>query len=688
MAELLVEILAEEIPAGVLPSARHELLQETARALKDERITGRFFVHSTSRRLILVGKELPDAQDDIVTETVGPPASAAYDKEGRPTRAAEGFARSQGVPVDGLSIAKTAKGDYVVARRLVPGRQTADVIGDVLPPIVSSMSFPRMMRWGAGGSLWIRPVHSVVALFDGVVIPFTLFGVESGRITTGHRILSDGRLIIISADGYFLKLRGAHVEPDHALRKRVLAEKAENLAAEVGGRPGTDPALLETWAHLVETPGLIRGTFDRAYLELPDEILVTTMREHQKVLPIRAPSGALTPHFLAVADQMGDPKGFIARGNEWVVNARFADARFFYEDDGKVPPGDRLKRLGALQFQEKLGDYLKKTNRIQHLSERLSARLGRTDLMDPVGRAARLLKTDLVTGMVGEFPDLQGVVGGIYARREGEPEAVWQAIYDHYHPDSADDHVPRGDVGGLVALADRLDSLTGLFGLGLVPTGSKDPYALRRAALGVVKILLDKAWHVDLPVACSDALLLHGTLPRGREETLSDLNGFLLERLRFLLEKRGLRADEIESVLTTDCHDVVDAAERAAAVAAIRKKEDFLPLATAFKRIQNILAQAPPVSAELDPALMTDDAERQLAGDYLQARAMLEDLIGQRRYAEALEIMASIGPSLDRFFVEVLVMSPDPDVRANRLALLRSMRDQFARVARFNEIQG
>jgi glycyl-tRNA synthetase beta chain len=687
MSEFLLEILAEEIPAAVLPQARNELLQELAKALKDQRITGRFFVHSTSRRLVIVGRELPEAQDDIVLDTVGPPASVAFDKEGKATRAAEGFARSQGVPVESLSVANTAKGDYVVARRLVAGRPAPDVIADVLPAIVERMTFPRMMRWADGRYTWVRPVHSVVALFDGVVIPFSLFGIESGRITTGHRTLSDARLIIISADGYFTKLRSAHVEPDYAVRRRVLSDRADVLAAQVGGKPGADAALLDTWAHLVETPGLVRGSFDDAFLSLPDEILVTTMREHQKVLPVRGHDGALTPHFLAVTDQVADPKGFIAKGNEWVVNARFADARFFYEDDGKVRLEDRLPKLGALQFQEKLGDYLKKSERTRQLADRLASRLGKVALLPQVLRAAKLLKTDLVTGMVGEFPDLQGVVGGIYARREGEPEEVWQALYDQYHPESAEDRVPRGDVGAIVALADRLDTLAGMFALGLAPTGSKDPYALRRAALGVVKILLDRAWHLDLEIVCADALVPHGALPRPREETLRELFDFLLERLRFLMERRGFRADEVEAVLTTPCRDVVDAAERVAAVSAIRRKEDFGPLSTAFKRIQNILAQGSAAVGEPDPRKMTDDAERALASDYMQARQMLDDLTARRRYEEALSIMASLGPSLDRFFTEVLVMAPDPDVKSNRLALLRSMRDQFARVARLNEIQ-
>ncbi len=310
-----------------------------------------------------------------------------------------------------------------------------------------------------------------------------------------------------------------------------------------------------------------------------------------------------------------------------------------------------------------------------------------TDLAPAVVKAARLLKTDLVTGMVREFPDLQGVVGGLYARREGESEEVWQALYDQYKPASADDSSPRSDVGAIVALADRLDTLSGLFGLGLVPTGSKDPYALRRAALGVVKILLDRKWHLDLPVACSDALGLHGTLPRGRDDVLPELTAFLLERLRFLLAQRGFAADTIQAVLTTECHDVSDAVERVEAVDAVRREEDFVPIAVAFKRVANILSQAEETGGELDPALLTEDAEQALAGDYLQAKGMLDDLIGKRNYRDALGIMASLGPSLDRFFTEVMVLTEDPKVRGNRVALLRAMRDQFYRVARFSEIQ-
>ncbi|MGA7991301.1 MAG: glycine--tRNA ligase subunit beta, partial [Thermoanaerobaculia bacterium] len=631
------------------------------------------------------GEGVAERQPDTTLEVTGPPASVGFDAEGKPTKAAHGFAKAQGVAVEDLAVVELKKGAYVVARKVVPGLPASEVIAEIVPPLVEKMTFPRMMRWGDGTPLWIRPVHSIVALFDGLVVPMSLFGVESGRTTHGHRTLASGRLIVTGVADWLGKLRAASVEPDLAVRRARFAEQAHALAAQIGGAPAEDPELLDTWAHLVEWPGLVRGGFDEAILELPEEILVTSMREHQKMLPIRK-DGRLLPAFLAVCDQTGDPKGLIARGNEWVTSARFADARFFWDDDGKTKLEDRLARLGRLQFQETLGDYLMKTGRVQDLAERLATRLRIADGA-AVARAARLLKADLVTDMVREFPDLQGAVGGLYARREGERAEVWQAIYDQYRPASADDASPRNDVGGAVALADRLDTLAGLFGLGLAPTGSRDPYALRRAALGVVKILLDKGWHLDLPVAISDALQLHGSLARSRDEVVPELSEFLTERLRFLLEKKGHSADTIEAVLAADARDPADAAERVEAVDAMRKEADFAPLAAAFKRMQNILAQAPDAVGEPDPAKMTDDAERALAGDFLQARGIVDDLIAQRRFRDALGIMASFGPALDRFFTEVLVMAEDESVKANRIALLRAIRDQFARVAKFGEIR-
>ena len=315
MSEFLLEILAEEIPAGVLSQARNDLLRGLADALAAERIDGTFFAHSTSRRLVLFSRDLPEVQEDHEVEAIGPSVKVAYDAEGRPTRAAEGFARGQGVVVEALRVVATPKGEYVSVRKVVEGRFTSEILGEVVPAVVAKMSFPRMMRWGDGRDTWIRPVHSVVCLLDGLVVPMTLFGVESGRTTFGHRTLAPGRIVVVGVDDYLAKLRAAHVEPDYGVRRRTLLEKAEALASEAGCTPVEDVALLDSLAHLVEWPGLVRGSFEAGYLELPEEILVTAMREHQKVLPTRDVSGVLAPHFLAVADHVGDPMGHIVRGN-------------------------------------------------------------------------------------------------------------------------------------------------------------------------------------------------------------------------------------------------------------------------------------------------------------------------------------------------------------------------------------
>ena len=582
----------------------------------------------------------------------------------------------------------TPKGEYVSVRKVVEGRLTSEILADAVPVVVAKMSFPRMMRWGDGRNSWIRPVHSVVCLLDGLVVPFSLFGVETGRTTFGHRTLAPGRIVVVGVDDYLAKLRTAFVETDYGVRRRILVEKAQALAPEVGCSAVDDEALLDTLAHLVEWPGLNRGSFDPSYPRAPGR--------DPRHGDARAPEGPADPRcrggarplLLRGRRPLRRPEGAHRPWERVGPERPFRRRPFFWDDDGKIPLEERVPRLARLSFQEKLGDTHEKTERVEALVERLAVDAGLGDLALEAARAARLARADLVTDMVREFPDLQGIVGGLYARRDaGESESVWRAVYDHYLPAGVEDALPRDEVGRLVALADRLDTLAGFFALGLVPTGSRDPYALRRAALGVVRILLEGGIRLDLPAAAVAARRLH-EVQGTAEEVAAALHPFLLERLRFLLERRGFKHDEIESVLTTDCPDVTDAAERVAAVAAVRKQPDFGPLAASFKRVQNILTQAgAPAGGELDPALMSDDSERQLASDFYQARGILDELIVARRYEEALSVMASLGPSLDRFFTDVMVLVEDEAVRANRLSLLAAMRDQFFRVARLSEIQ-
>ncbi|MEP7132322.1 MAG: glycine--tRNA ligase subunit beta [Acidobacteriota bacterium] len=684
--DFLLEIRTEEIPAAALAAARLDLQRRTSEALAEEGLAAaeeRSF--ATPRRLILWLRELPDRQEDRASEVLGPPASAAFDADGKPTRAAEGFAKAQKVEISSLVVVESPRGLTVAARRTIPGRSCADVLSEVLPRVVSALSFPKTMRWARGENVFVRPVRGVLALYGGTVVPIELFGVSSGNRTRGHRILSDRPITVAGAEDYFAQLRSARVEPDGEVRRITILESAREMARSVGGTIEPDADLVATLADLVECPGTVRGSFSPEFLDIPEEITTTAMRVHQKYLPIRGPSGLL-PHFVAVMDNAEDRKGLIAKGNEWVLNARLADARFFYESDVRQPLESRLQDLSRLTFQDRLGDYLQKTGRLQELSETIAHVVARPDLVDSVLTAARLSKVDLTTLMVKEFTDLQGVVGGIYARREGQPDSVWKAIYDQYRPASATDDPPREAAGAILSMADRFDTLAGLFTIGLIPTGSRDPYGLRRAAFGIVSIATARRWRLDWRPVARKAISLHSGVPGSNPEaTLAELGTFFGERLRNLLERRGHTYDEISAVSNTGVWDFSDVADRAQALTQARREMDFRSLVLAFKRIRNIVGAEDAAGAP-SAELYREPAERRLAADFLQARQAIEELAGSRQYREAMGMIASIAPSLDRFFVEVLVNTPEEDLRRNRLALLASIQREFTKLADFSEI--
>ncbi|HYR45876.1 MAG TPA: glycine--tRNA ligase subunit beta, partial [Thermoanaerobaculia bacterium] len=616
---------------------------------------------------------------------VGPPVSAAYDADGRPTRAAEGFARAQRASVSDLVVVESPRGAAIAVRRSVPGREAAHVLQEAVPRAVASLTFPKTMRWGAGERVFVRPVRGVLAIYDGNPVPLEILGVKASGATVGHPILSDGEIPVRGLEDYLSSLRANHVEPDPEARRLAILEAARREAAAAGGTVESDADLAAVLADLVEWPGIVGGSFAAEFLDLPEEITTTAMRTHQKYLPVRGPAGLL-PRFIAVMDNVEDRKGLIAKGNEWVLNARLADARFFYQEDIKETLESRLPKLERLSFQDRLGDYRQKTSRLEELAEIIAHVVGRPDTIATVRTAARLSKADLTTHMVKEFTDLQGIVGGIYARREGYPDSVWKAIYDHYRPTSGADDPPRESAGAIVSLADRFDTLAGLFRLGVVPTGSKDPYGLRRAALGAVSIILVQRWRLDWRTVLRKAHALYpADLPGAdADQVLAELAQFFADRLRNLLERRGHPYDEIAAVLKVGLWDFADAADRATALSQARRETNFRSLVLAFKRIRNILGEEHPALPSSE--LYREDAERALAGDFLQASQTIEQLAGRRRYREAMETIASIAPSLDRFFVEVLVNCPEENLRRNRLALLASIQKEFSRLADFSEV--
>jgi glycyl-tRNA synthetase beta chain len=683
--EFFLELLLEEMPAGAIPGARADLARRFTDELAEESLPcDSVAAMATPRRLVVLVSGLPRRQEDRVLEVKGPSEDKAIGADGRPTPMAFGFARAQGVDVSELVRVRTEKGNVLMARRRVPGRATAEILSEIVPRILQSLTFPKMMRWGAGGFSFVRPLHRVVSLLGGELVALEVFGVRSGRATRGHRLDPEREIEVRSFEDYMAKMRQAGVEPDGEERAAVLLEEARRMAEDAGGSIEADADLIPVLADLVEWPGLVRGSFDSVFLDLPDEILATTMRTHQKYLPIRGPKG-LSPHFLAVMDNREDRKGLIAKGNEWVLNARLSDARFFYEEDTREPFSAKMPRLARLSFHDKLGDYLQKTGRLQELSETIGALVTRPERVRPALEAARLCKIDLTSAMVREFPELQGIVGGLYARREGASDEVWKAIYDHYRPSSADDDPPRTETGSIVALADRVDTLSGFFGIGMAPTGSKDPYGLRRAAQGVVSIVLARGWRTDWRLVFRKAALLQGALlEKTADDILSELDGFFADRLRFLLEKRGLPGDVISAVLATGSWDFADLADRGRALAEARRREDFRSLSLSVKRIRNILKDASP--GEPDPRLYVEPAEHALASDFLQLASSVSALMESRRYAEVLSAMTSMAPALDRFFTEVLVNAPEPEARANRQALLGALQAEFLKFADISEI--
>jgi glycyl-tRNA synthetase beta chain len=684
--DFVFEIRTEEIPAPALTPARLELARRLGEVLAEESLEpAAVESYATPRRLAVVLRGLPEKQADRFAEVLGPPESSAFKPDGTPSKAAEGFAKAQKVDVAELVVVDSPRGRTVAARKTIPGKGAAEVLSEAIPRVVGGLTFPKTMRWGTGERSFVRPVRGVLAILDGRVVPMELFGVMAGDRTVGHRTLSDGDFAVTGPDDYLAKLRSCFVEPDPEARRLRILEDARARAGAVGGSIEANADLANTLADLVEWPGLVRGAYAPEFLELPEEVTVTAMRVHQKFLPVRGPSGLL-PHFIAVMDNTEDKKGFIAKGCEWVLNARLADARFFFEDDVHHDLESRLPQLEKLTFQEKLGSYRQKTARLQDLSEAIAVRVGRADLVEAVRTAALLSKADLTTQLVKEFTDLQGVMGGIYARRERHPDSVWKAIYDQYKPASASDDPPRKAAGAILSLADRIDSLAGLFRLGLTPTGSKDPYGLRRAALGVVSIAIARNWRTDWSPVVRQAYALYPAdlAGAGEEETLAELESFFADRLRTLLERRGHSYDEISAVLNVGVWDFADAADRARALSEARRHMDFRSLILAFKRIRNILG--PETPGEPTPELYREDAEKALALDFLQARSAIEGFMAERHYREAMETIASIAPSLDRFFVEVLVNCPEEDLKRNRLALLASIRQEFTRLADFSEI--
>lgn len=700
--ELLFEIGCEEIPAGMLPRATQEFQGILEKLLAAENLDQGATVEtfSTPRRLVARVQGLRLRQADVSKEVTGPPKSVAFDNVGAPTRAAQSFAEKQGVPLSEIYFIHTPRGEYLAARQVKAGRATADVLAELLPRAIHDFSWPRSMTWtGQSGARFIRPIRWLVAVLEGRAIKFSFGGVVSGDVTRGHRFLGKGAIRVTSFSDYESKLRknGVIVRPE--LRRAKIEKELAVHAARGGYHVHPDAALLEQVTYLNEFPTVIEGEFAPEFLDLPDEILVTVMRDHQKYFAAEKRGGELAPRFLAVINLEKDARGLVRAGHERVLRARFADARFFWESDQKCRLADYLPRLERVTYESRLGSYRDKVERTRTLARWLAEQWFNGGILQAhvseADRAAELAKCDLATEMVREFPELQGIVGGLYARAQGEPAEVADAVYDHYRPAGMDDPIPRNLTGCAVALADKLDAIAGCFTVGAVPTGSSDPYALRRAALGIVKIILEKKLPVSLSLATAAAvkgLLTHppkrGATPAQETQMLD----FVLERARFVFRERdGFGYDEVNAVLRAEADDLVDVRKRLDALRAIRKSKNFEPLAVSFKRVRNILEKSAPAASDghaADPALFEGDAEKALFRAMREASPKVQAEKRHGKYKEALEMIATLRPHVDRFFVEVMVMAEKEEVRRNRLALLGELLREFSTIADFSELGG
>jgi glycyl-tRNA synthetase beta chain len=716
MAEFLFEIGLEEIPARMIAGAQAELQRRVVGMLERERlvtagVSSKSF--ATPRRLAVWVAGVAARQEDVSEELLGPATKIAY-KDGVATAAAVAFAKKAGLSVGELKTVTNAKGEYLAATSVKAGRGAAEVIAAELPKELAGIYWAKNMYWRAGRpERFVRPVRWMVALLGSVTVPVTFGGYEAGAVTYGHRVLFGDGAISLTATGassveYEEVLRKGFVVADVEVRRQKIRKALDHVTRTVPGlRWREDHELVETVTQLTEWPSVVMGGFEKEYLALPEEVLVTVMRDHQKYFAVedvkqgrgkREESGEqatvearLAPYFLTVLNTEADEAGMavIRHGNERVLRARFNDARFFWEFDQRVPLVERVALLEHVTFQKELGSYSAKTERMRKVAAGLAGLVaGRGVAVDAsaLDTAALLAKTDLTAELVKEFTELQGVVGGLYARAQGFSAAVGDAIYDQYKPVSTEDSVPRTVEGALLAIADKADTIAGMFGLGLEPTGSKDPFALRRAANGIVKILAESGLQLSVSEIVRAATLTEGVK--------HSMESFFAERVEFYLrDVKGQASDVVKAVMGAGVDDVQYAVARAEAITEVREGGDasnFAAVCSAFKRMKNILSQAESkgerVAISVEASLLRDSAEQNLDSTSKGVAAEVEEMRWRGQYQQAYAKIATLRPVIDEFFERVMVMVPEPDVRANRLALLKRVLGDFSRIADFSEI--
>lgn len=691
VAELLLEIGTEEIPSGYLDEGLKALKQLAEACLEENRIemAGGIYTFGTPRRLVLIGKAIAEQQESLVQEITGPPKNVAYDDQGNPTKAAIGFAKKQGVPVEELECIETPKGEYLYLKCRIPGRATKDILAEALPGLLTKIPWPKSMRWGVVDVPFVRPVHWVLALFNGEVIPFEFAGVGAHNVTWGHRFMAPDPVQIYSVQGYLLAMKKSAVLIDQRERQEVVEKIVKEAAEGVGGTPAQDPDLVSTVANLVESPSAVCGSFDADFLNLPAPVLITAMKEHQKYFAVYDSEAQLMPNFVAVNNTIARNESVVRKGHERVLRARLSDADFFFKEDRKRPLGDRIEDLKSVIYQADLGTSYAKVKRFTKLAEYL-AEMFLPDKLHEVKTAAQLCKCDLVTHMVTEFPSLQGVIGKEYAHMERYPEEVCLAIHEHYLPSRSGGPLPTSKLGAVISLADRMDTIAGCFAIGLIPTGNTDPFALRRHALAIIRIVEDMAWDLSLNAFLEMTLsVLSEEIEFDHGAMYAAVQAFFQERYRHMMLRSGYESDPIVAVISVTFDRICELRPRIDQLKKFASEsEEFPALILTFKRVTNILKKQAH-AFDVHPGLFKEDCELSLWEAYQGIKDHVYECLEKKDYYEALNLMVRLRKPVDDFFegVEVLTKGDDK-LRENRVGLLQLLSGLFLSVADFSKFSG
>ncbi|MFB3903514.1 MAG: glycine--tRNA ligase subunit beta [Acidobacteriota bacterium] len=678
--KFLFELGLEEVPAGMIEPAAAQLRQSVEALFDENQLTAEAIeVFAAPRRLAFLATGLPDRQAARQEVLLGPPVTVAF-KDGKPAPAAHGFAKKMQASLDQLEVVQTEKGDYLALKRTLEGRETPAILADALPGIIGALSWPKNMYWQESRFRFVRPIRWLVALWNKQTVPIRFEGLSAGAMTRGHRFLGHRDVVLKSAGEYLERLRENYVLADAEERQTKISRELERETPK-NLKVIADPELLHLVCYLNEYPTVLRGSFDSGFLAIPQEVLITVMRHHQKYFSVADGKGALQPYFLTVLNTSGDPEGRIRKGHEKVLRARLEDAAFFWATDLKTPLGERLPLLDHVLFQEKLGSYRTKTERVRRLCAILKPD-------KDLETAATLSKCDLTSDMVREFGELQGVMGGLYAREEKYPEAVWRAVYEQYKPTSLDDSSPSTLTGALLALADKVDTVVGCFAAGIVPTGSSDPFALRRHAQGLVKILFDhRLDQYPLPGLVEAARSTLEDQIAVPDPVVADVLGFLTGRVRFIFQEQGAPFDVLNAVLAPGVGGVHQTWLKAEALMKMRGEADFEALAIAFKRVKNILSKQEIVLEAVSEKDLEDPAEADLYRSFKEIEPAVSAAARAGDYLSVLRQIAGLRGNVDRLFDAVLVMTEDARLRNNRLRLLYEISEMFLKIADISEIQ-